>query len=170
MNKPPAEKKKGLEEALAQMLTFHTAFMNETKETMQNQSIQLNNQATRLRNLEMQMGQMVNLLIKRLQGSLLCSSEINPRGEGKEYCKEITLRSGREVAAPGRPLMIVKETRQSDQSETEVDIEQREGDQPQLRNSNGKHPKVVKWDNPVARDPPPLIPYPQRLKKGKLEK
>ena len=41
---------------------------------------------------------------------------------------------------------------------------------PQLRNSNGKHPKIVKGDKPVARDPPPLIPYPQILKKGKLEK
>ena len=25
-------------------------------------------------------------------------------------------------------------------------------------------------DQPVSRDPTPLIPYPQRLKKGKLEK
>ena len=66
--------------------------------------------------------------------------------------------------------MIVKETRQSDQLEKEVDTEQRDGDQPQLRNSNGKHPKVMKGDQPVARDPSPLIPYPQRLKKGKLEK
>ena len=66
--------------------------------------------------------------------------------------------------------MIIKETRQLDQSETEVDTEQRDGDQPQLSNSNGKHPKVVKGDKPVARDPPPLIPYHQRLKKGKLEK
>ena len=66
--------------------------------------------------------------------------------------------------------MIVKETRQSDQSKTEVDTEQRDGDQPKLSKSNGKHPKVVKGDKPVARDPPLLIPYPQRLKKGKLEK
>ena len=66
--------------------------------------------------------------------------------------------------------MIIKETRQSDQSETEVDTEQRDGDQPQLSNSNGKPPKVVKGDKLVERDPPPLIPSPQRLKKGKLEK
>ena len=66
--------------------------------------------------------------------------------------------------------MLVKETRQSDQSETNVDTEKRKGDQPQLSNSNGKHPKVVKGDKLVARDPPPPIPYPQRLKKGKLEK
>ena len=66
----------------------------------------------------------------------------------KEYCKAITLRSGREVVAPGPPPMIVKETKQSDQSKTEVDTEQRReggggGISPQLSNSNGKHPKVV---------------------------
>ena len=46
VNKPLAEKKVDLEEAPAKMLTLHTAFMNETKETMQNQSTQLNNQAS----------------------------------------------------------------------------------------------------------------------------
>ena len=34
VNKPPAEKKVDLEEALAQILTLHTAFMNEIKATM----------------------------------------------------------------------------------------------------------------------------------------
>ena len=56
MNKPPAEKKVDLEEALAQMLTSHIAFMNETKATMQNQSTQMNNQAAQLRYLDVQMG------------------------------------------------------------------------------------------------------------------
>ena len=35
MSKPPTEKKVDLEEALAQMLNSHTAFMNETKANMQ---------------------------------------------------------------------------------------------------------------------------------------
>ena len=65
VSKPLAEKKVDLEEALAQMLTSHTAFMNETKATMPNQSTQLNNQATQLRNLEAQIGQMANLLTER---------------------------------------------------------------------------------------------------------
>ena len=56
VSKPPSEKKMDLEEALAQMLTSHTTFMNETKATMQNQSTQLNNQAAQLRSLEVQMG------------------------------------------------------------------------------------------------------------------
>ena len=44
--------------------------MNETKENMQNQSIQLNNQEAQVRKLEVQMGQMANLLTERQQGSL----------------------------------------------------------------------------------------------------
>ena len=44
------------------------------------------------------MGQMANLLIERQQGSLPSNSKKNPRGEGKEHVKAITLRSGRELA------------------------------------------------------------------------
>ena len=46
VSKPPAEKKVDLDEAIAQMLTSHTTFMNETKATMHNQSTHPNNQAT----------------------------------------------------------------------------------------------------------------------------
>ena len=100
--------------------------MNEIKANMQNQSTQLNNQATQL---EVQMRQMANLLTERQQGSLPTNSKINLRGEGKEYCKAITLRSGREVAAPGTPPMLVKDPKQLDRSEIEVDTEQKDGDQ-----------------------------------------
>ena len=95
---------------------------------------------------------------------------MNPIREGKEYCNAITLRSGREVALPGTLPMLVKDLKQSDRSEIEVDTEQKDVDQPRLSSSNGKYLKVVKGDKPVARDPTPLIPYSQRLKKGKLEK
>ena len=44
VSEPPLEKKVELEQALAQMLTSHTAFMNETKANMQHQATQLNNQ------------------------------------------------------------------------------------------------------------------------------
>ena len=47
------------------------------------------------------MGQMDNLLTERQQNSLLNNSKINPRGEGKEHVKAITLRSGRELAILG---------------------------------------------------------------------
>ena len=49
---------------------------------------------------------MTNLLTERKQGSLPSNSEINPRGEGKEHVKAMTLRSGREVAIPGQPPVV----------------------------------------------------------------
>ena len=65
VSKLPPEKKVDLEQALTQMLTSHTAFMNETKVNMQNQATQLNNQAAQLRNLEASMGKMANIVTER---------------------------------------------------------------------------------------------------------
>ena len=62
VSEPPLEKKVDLEQALAQMLTSHSTFMNETKANLQQQDTQLNNQAAQLRNLVVHMGQMANLL------------------------------------------------------------------------------------------------------------
>ena len=87
--------------------------MNETKATfqnqaqqLQNQSTQLQNQGAQLRNLEVQIGQMATLLIERQHGSLPSNSEVNPRREGNEHLKAFTLRSGRELAIPGQPLVM----------------------------------------------------------------
>ena len=68
------------------------------------------------------------MLSKRPQGSLPSTSEVNPRREGQDHCKAITLRSGREVAAPGALPRIGKEPRQSDISKVEVDTEQKDGE------------------------------------------
>ena len=76
------------------------------------------------------MGQMATMLSERPQGSLLITLEVNPKGEGKEHCKEITLRSGREVAAPGPPPVIITELKQPDQAEVEVDKSRKMGSCP----------------------------------------
>ena len=52
------------------------------------------------------MGNMASLLRERQQGSLPSNSEVNPRGEGKEYFKVINLRSGRELEIPGQPPVV----------------------------------------------------------------
>ena len=96
---------------------------------------------------------MATMLSERPQGSLPSTSKVNPKREGKEHCKVITLRSGREVAAPGPPLVIVKELKQSDQSEAEIGTTREDGDQPQLNISIGKEPEVEKVDEPISRDP-----------------
>ena len=75
--------------------------MNETKVNMQHQATQLNNQAAQLSNLKVQMGQMANLLTERQSGSLPSNSEVDPRREGNEHIKAVTLRSGRELAIQG---------------------------------------------------------------------
>ena len=71
--------------------------MNEMKVNMKHHATQLNNQAAKLRNLEVQMGQMTNLLTQRQSGSLPSNSEVNPRREGNEHVKAVTLRSGKEL-------------------------------------------------------------------------
>ena len=102
-SEPPAEKKLDLKQALAQMLTSHYAFMNETKANMQQQATQLNNQVARLRSLEAQMGQMANLLIERQPSSLPSNSKVNPRREGNEHVKAVMLRSGKELEIQLQP-------------------------------------------------------------------
>ena len=102
VSEPPPEKKVNLEQSLAQMLTSHTTFMNETKANMQHQATQFNNQAAQLRNLEVQMGQMANLLTERQPGSLPNNAEVNPRREGNEHVKEVMLRSCKELVIQGK--------------------------------------------------------------------
>ena len=97
VSEPTPEKNVDLEQALAQMVTSHSAFMNETKANMQQQATQLNNQAAQLRNLEVQMGQMANLLTERQPGALLSNSEVSPRRDRKEHVKAVMLRSGKEL-------------------------------------------------------------------------
>ena len=66
----------------------HDKFETETRTS-------LNNQAAQLRNLEVQLGQMASLLSKRQQGNFPSTSEVNPRIEGKEHYKVVTLRNGK---------------------------------------------------------------------------
>ena len=49
-----------------------------------------------LRNLENQIGQLAVALSNRPQGSLPSNTE-DPRREGKEHCKVINLRSGKDI-------------------------------------------------------------------------
>ena len=162
VSEPSLEKKVDLEQALVQMLISHTAFMNETKANMQHQATQLNNEAAKLRNLEVQTGQMANLLTKSQSSSLPRNSEVNPRREGNEHVKAITLRSGRELAIQGQPLVIgeveiekVIQTSQNDNTERE---------QPQEKKFRGEETEA-KDHHLIAP-----IPYPQCLRKNKRDK
>ena len=159
VSEPSPEKKVDLEQALAEMLTSHSIFMNETKANMQQQATQLNNQAVQLRNLEVQMGQMANLLTKRQPGSLPSNSEVNPRRYGNEHVNAVMLRSGKELETQRQsPVIEEVETKKVIQLGQNDDADR---EHPQEKQSAGNTTK--------ARDNPP-IPYPQRLKMHKLDK
>ena len=133
--------------------------MNETKANMQQQATQLNNQAAQLRSLEAQMGQMANLLTEWQPGSLPSNSEVNPRRDGNEHVKAVTLRSGKELELQLQPPVVEQlETEEITQPERKDDADK---EQPQKKQSSETSTET-KASIPV--------PYPQRLKKHKLDK
>ena len=56
--------------------------------------------------MEVQIDQIATLLTERQHGSLPSNFELKSRREGNEHVKVVTLRSGRELAIPGQPLVI----------------------------------------------------------------
>ena len=147
-----------LEQALAQMLTSHSAFMNETKMNMQKQATQLNNQIEQLRNLEVQIGQMANFLTESQPGSLPSNYEVNPRRDGNEHVKVVMLRSGREFETQGQSPII-------EEVENEKVIQPGQNDDADKEQPNEKHSA----ENTTEERANPPIPYPQRLKKHKMD-
>ncbi|XP_039129088.1 uncharacterized protein LOC120265278 [Dioscorea cayenensis subsp. rotundata] len=107
---PPQEKKINLEEAMAQLATTQTQFMNETRTSLQNQSAQI-------RNLEVQLSQMAGMLTERQQGNLPSTSEANPRKSGNEQCSTITLRSGKELKMAEKKSESVDQKHEQDNRE-----------------------------------------------------
>ena len=133
--------------------------MNETKANMQQQATQLNNQAAQLRNLEVQMGQMANLLTERQPGSLPSNSEVNPRRDGNEHVKAVMLRSGKELEAKGQSPVI-------EEVETEKVIQLGQNDDADKEQLNEKQSA----ENSTEAKANLPVPYLQRLKKHKLDK
>ena len=61
--------------------------------------VHIQNQGVALRNLKNQVGQLANALSSRQSGSLPSNTEV-PQRDGKEHCKVIQLRSGKEITTP----------------------------------------------------------------------
>ena len=109
---------------------------------------------------------MATLVTERQHGSLPSNLEVNPRREGIEHVKAFTLRSGRELVVPGPPPVIgevetkkVTQTSQNDKIEMEHPLEKKFVEE-----------ETEAKDRPTTTKPNVLIPYPQRLKKNKLDK
>ena len=99
---------------------------------------------------------MANLLTERQHGSLPSNSEVNLRREGNEHVKEITMRSGRELAILGQPPVTgeveteeVIQTSHNDKTERE---------QPQEKNFRGEETEAK--DHLITIEPIALISHP----------
>ena len=89
----------------AELAKSQSQFVNDTKTTLSNQSAQI-------RNIEVQLKQMASRMNERKQGLLPSTSEVNPRREGKEHCKAVTLRSGKELEPPKEVEKPMNDTRE----------------------------------------------------------
>ena len=106
---------------------------------------------------------MANLLTERHPSSLPSNLEVNPRRDGNEHVKAVTLRSGKE-------LEIQEQSPMTEEVETEKVIQPGQNDdadreQAQEKQSVGNTTEAK--DNPQPIAP---IPYPKLLKKHKLDK
>ncbi|XP_020423025.1 uncharacterized protein LOC109950012 [Prunus persica] len=91
------EKKINLEDALTQLTMSTTQFMTETK-------IQFQNQSVSIRNLEMQVGQLANVLSGRNQGVLPSQPVINLKNQ--EQVMAITIREKKQPYVPPIPFPL----------------------------------------------------------------
>ena len=111
------------------------------------------------------MGQMANLLTERQRGALPSNSEVNPRREGNEQVKAVTLRSGKELVASRQPPVIweveTEEVIQPSQTDKAV------GEQPHQKKLDEEETEAKGRQN--MTEPTIPIPYPQHLKKSKLD-
>ena len=140
------------------MMKSHDKFKNETRTS-------LNNQAAKLQNLEVQMGQMASLLSERQQGNLPSTLEVNPRREGKEHCKAVALRSGKTLEQSVKAYEEVENPMRSEKSSVKVVEEAEKLVKKPVLNTQ----EEVKAQKPLY-DENPIIPYPQRLRKNILDK
>ena len=139
------------------MMKSHDKFDNDTRTS-------LNNQAAQLRNLGVQMGQMASLLSERQHGNLPSTSEVNPRREGKEHYKAVTLRSGKTIGQSVEAREEDENPVGDEKSSVEIaeDVE-RLVNKPVLDTLEKAEARKSLYDDRT------IILYPQRLRKNKLE-
>ncbi|XP_062110242.1 uncharacterized protein LOC133822051 [Humulus lupulus] len=119
----------------------------------------IQSQAASLRNLEIQLGHLANDLKNRPQGSLPSDTE-TPRRDGKEQCKEINLRSGKNLEVNEEKTKGSKEpTSIQTEGETSKKLASAAAEFSPVDTASGQHSTVEK----TLHKPPP--PFPQRFKK-----
>ena len=115
-----------------------------------------------MKNLEVQLGQIANLVSGRVQGTLPSDTEKNPR----EHIKAITLRSGKELDEVVQPNEESSDTIEQVQQEVPKKEVPSEKSTHELSKSKAKGVQKA----PVHNKHSAQLPYPQRLKQEKLDK
>ena len=111
------------------------------------------------------MGQMASLLSERQHGNLPSTSEVNPKREGKEHCKVVTLRSGKTL----EQLVEAKEEEKNLVGDEKISAEIAEDVERLVKKPVSNTPDKVEVQKPKY-DEKPIIPYLQRLRKNQLDK
>ena len=110
------------------------------------------------------MGQMDSLFSERQQGNLPSTSEVNPRREGKDYCKVITLRNGKTLEKSAEN----HEDAENSAGGEKNSIENVEKAKNLLKNSAPSTPKKVEVKESSIKEKP-IVSYPQRLRLNRLD-
>ena len=105
------------------------------------------------------------LLSERQHGNLPNTSEVNPRREGKEHCKAITLRSGKTLEQSVEAQEEEKNLVGDEESSAEIakDVERL------VKKAVSDTPDKVEVQKPKY-DEKTIISYLQRLRKNRLDK
>ncbi|XP_062100430.1 uncharacterized protein LOC133806330 [Humulus lupulus] len=136
--RPPVleEKSNELQDELLTLTNSQAQFRTETRSS--------------IRNLEMQVGQLENLLQSRPQGNFPSNAKVNP----KELCNAISLRSGRELEESVEKSSLPPKV----ESEIKGKVEEKVTE------------NLEKKQSQVSIDHHIKIPFPQRLRKNNLDK
>ena len=143
---PPQEKKSDLEELM-------TKFISTSETRFQHTETALRNQKASIHNLENQIGHISKMLSERPQGSLPSNTEPNPR----EQVKAVTLRSGKTLAT--EPTVLI----------TNKDVELKEEEDKEGKIDPSPVSNKKESEKAPVREYQPILPYPGRLRKEKVE-
>ena len=138
------------------------------REYMAKNDALIQSQAASLRNLENQVGQLANELRTRPHGALPSDTE-NPKRDGKEHCKAIALRSGKELEMPvSKPKQVAEPS--SIQSSAEKKEETEISSLPRPISAQNATAFLPQQNSPEMQKLRQQPPFPQRLQKKQQDK
>ena len=118
------------------------------------------------------MGQMAFMISERQWGNLPSTLEVNPRKDGKEHFKVITLRIGKmvEIGIDACKENVVEDNDKNDETlaQNEKNNAETVGNTGWLSKSSVVNTPMKVQESPIEEKP--NVPYPQRLRRKRLDK